>query len=294
MQRHPCRRRAGLVSALAAALVAVGCTGRETPALPSVAVSIFPLYDVVRRVAGDRLIVHLILPPGHDHHSFDPRPQDVAGLAQAGLVFGVGLGLDDWLEELASRAGAGAATVFEVGPLLDPILMPDGRTVDPHFWLDPVRMQQAVDVIVGALTNLDAEEGPLYRQRGEEVKQSLHELHREVARRAGAWTKRSIVTFHDSMRYFADRYDLEVAAVVEPVPGQEPTPKHLAEVVQTLKATGAALLSEPQLDARPAQVLAAEAGVPVLEVDPQGGSPATDSYEKLMRQIVDVLDKALE
>jgi ABC-type Zn uptake system ZnuABC Zn-binding protein ZnuA len=286
-------RRHASIRALVAGLAAAACSGTEPPA-PGVAVSIFPLYDVVRRVAGDRARVHLVLPPGHDHHSFDPRPQDVAGLAQSALVFGVGLGLDDWVQDLASHAGAGAATVFEVGPLLDPILMPDGKTVDPHFWLDPVRMQQAVDVIVGALTNLDAEEGPLYRQRGEEVKQSLHELHREIARRAGGWTKRSIVTFHDSMRYFADRYGLEVVAVVEPVPGQEPTPKHLAEVVETLKTTQAALLSEPQLDPRPARVLGSEAGVPVFEVDPQGGSPSTDSYEKLMRQIAGVLDKALQ
>jgi ABC-type Zn uptake system ZnuABC Zn-binding protein ZnuA len=286
-------RRLAPICALVAALAAAACSGTEAPA-PGVAVSIFPLYDVVRRVAGNRLPVHLVLPPGHDHHSFDPRPQDVAALAQSALVFGVGLGLDDWVQDVASRAGAGAATVFEVGPLLDPILMRDGKTVDPHFWLDPVRMQQAVDVIVGALTNLEAEEGPLYRQRGEEVKQSLHELHREIARRSGGWTKRSIVTFHASMRYFAERYGLEVVAVVEPVPGQEPTPKHLAEVVEILKATGAALLSEPQLDPRPARVLAAEAGVPVFEVDPQGGSPSTDSYEKLMRQIADVLDKALQ
>ncbi|HEY7514842.1 MAG TPA: metal ABC transporter substrate-binding protein [Vicinamibacteria bacterium] len=286
-------RRLARFVALVPLLAGAACGGNEKP-LQGVAVSVFPLYDVVRRVAGDRLPVYLVLPPGHDHHSFDPRPQDVAALAQAGLIFGVGLGLDDWVQDLAQRAGTGEATVFEVAPLLDPILMEDGKTVDPHFWLDPVRMQQAVDVIVGALTNLDAEEGPLYRQRGEEVKQSLHELHREIARRSGAWTKRSIVTFHESMRYFADRYKLDVVAVVEPRPGQEPTPKHLAEVVDVLKKTGAALLSEPQLDPRPARVLASEAGVAVFEIDPQGGSPATDSYEKLMRQIADVLDKALE
>ena len=279
--------------ALLPVLAGAACGGNEKPVL-GVAVSIFPLYDVVRRVAGDRLPVHLVLPPGHDHHSFDPRPQDVAALAQAGLIFAVGLGLDDWMQGLARRAGTGEATVFEVGPLLDPILMADEKTVDPHFWLDPVRMQQAVDVIVGALTNLDAEEGPLYRQRGEEVKQSLHEVHREIARRSGAWTKRSIVTFHASMQYFTDRYQLDVVAVVEPVPGQEPTPRHLANVVDILKKTGAALLSEPQLDPRPARVLAAEAGVPVYEIDIQGGAPATDTYEKLMRQIAYVLDKALQ
>jgi zinc transport system substrate-binding protein len=279
--------------ALVPILAGAACEGNERPVL-GVAVSIFPLYDVVRRVAGDRLPVRLVLPPGHDHHSFDPRPQDVAALAQVGLIFGVGLGLDDWLQALARRAGRGEATVFEVGPLLDPALMADGKTVDPHFWLDPVRMQQAVDVIVGALTNLDAEEGPLYRQRGEEVKQSLHEVHREIARRAGAWTKRSIVTFHGSMQYFANRYALDVVAVVESVPGQEPTPRHLAQVADILKKTGAALLSEPQLDPSPARVLAAETGVTVFEVDLQGGSPPTESYEKLMRQIADVLDEALQ
>ncbi len=277
--------------AVVPALAVVACGGNETRA-QGVAVSIFPLYDVVRRVAGDRLPAHLVLPPGHDHHRFDPRPQDVAALAEAGLIFAVGLGLDDWVQGIAKSAGSGQAKVFEVGPLVDPILMPDGKTVDPHFWLDPVRMQQAVDVIVGALKTLDPEEGPLYRQRGEDVKHSLHELHQDIARRSGGWTKRKLVTFHGSMYYFAERYGLEVVAVVEPVPGQEPTARHLVEVVDTMKRTGAALFSEPQLDPRPVNVLAGEAGVPVFEIDSEGGGPSTDSYEKLMRQIADVLDRA--
>jgi ABC-type Zn uptake system ZnuABC Zn-binding protein ZnuA len=260
-----------------------------------VAVTIFPLYDVVRRVAGDRLPVHLVLPAGQDHHSFDPRPQDAAALADASLVFAVGLGLDDWIQRIAKSTGAGSARIFEVGPLLDPMLAPGAGTIDSHFWLDPVRMQRAADVIVDALKSLDPEEGPFYRQRGDEVKRSFHELHQSIAQRAPLWTKRRIVTFHGSLAYFAARYDLEVVAVVEPVPGQEPTARHLAEVVETIRKTGAAaLFSEPQLDPRPARVLAAETGLPVFELDPQGGSPTTDSYEKLMRQIADVMDKALK
>ena len=278
---------------LAAALAIAACTSTSAPG-PRVAVTVFPLYDIVRRVAGDRLPVHLILPAGQDHHSFDPRPQDAAELAEANLVFAVGLGLDDWIQRIAASAGAGRARIFEVGPLLDPMLAGDG-TIDPHFWLDPVRMQRAADVVVDALKSLDPEEGPFYRQRGDEVKRSLHELHQSIQQRAPQWTKRRIVTFHGSLFYFAARYDLEVVAVVEPVPGQEPTARHLAELVETVKKTEpAALFSEPQLDPRPARVLAAETGLPLYEVDPQGGSPATDSYEKLMRQVADVMDKALQ
>jgi len=287
-------RASPLAAALAAALALTACRATPNPAA-RVAVTLFPLYDVVRRVAGDRLGVHLVLPAGQDHHSFDPRPQDAAALAEANLVFAVGLGLDDWIQRIATSAGAGSARIFEVGPLLDPMLAPGTGTIDPHFWLDPVRMQRAVDVIVDALKSLDPEEGPFYRQRGEEVKRSFHELHQSIAQRAPSWTKRKIVTFHGSLSYFAARYDLEVVAVVEPVPGQEPTPRHLAEVVETIKKTGAAaVFSEPQLDPRPARVVAAESGLPLFEVDPQGGSPATDSYEKLLRQVADVMDKALK
>jgi len=308
-----------LLGASAAALVAVlavaaaGC-GRRAPAAPRVAASVFPLYDVVRRVAGDRVAVDLILPPGQDTHSFDPRPRDVARLAEAQLVFAVGLGLDDWVARMARDASGGRARVFEVGPLVDPILVPEQvlrlvedepgearpdeeglpRPIDPHFWLDPVRMQRATDVVVEALQRLHPEEAPLYRSRGDEVKRSLGELHQRTARRAAAWRGRKLVTFHGSLYTFADRYGLEVAAVVEPVPGREPTARYLARVLEAIRRTGpVAIFTEPQLDPRAARVIAQEAGLPLHEIDPVGGGEGLDTYEKLLAQVVSVLDRAL-
>ena len=72
--------------ALLLALAASGCNGRDdSPG--RVAASIFPLYDVTRRVAGNRVPVDLVLPPGQSEHSFDPKPGDVARLAHARMVF---------------------------------------------------------------------------------------------------------------------------------------------------------------------------------------------------------------
>lgn len=288
-------------------LLALGACGGPGAGRPRVAASIFPLYDITRRVAGDRLPVQLVLPPGQTEHSFDPRPRDVEGLGDAQLVFAVGLGLDQWLQTLVKNAGTGEAKVFELAPLLDPILIPPGilqaeggadrgaESVDAHFWLDPVRMQQAVDLIVGALQRLDPEESPRFRARGNEVKRSLAVLHEEIARRAGSWTRRRVVTFHGSLFYFADRYHLEVVAVVEPLPGREPTARYLAAVLDAIRKSGAvALFSEPQLDRRPAQVIASEAGLPLYELDPVGGGEGSDSYEKLLRRNVDVLERALQ
>jgi ABC-type Zn uptake system ZnuABC Zn-binding protein ZnuA len=264
-----------------------------------VAATVFPLYDLTRRLAGDRLEVKLVLSPGLDVHGYEPRPRDVATLADADLIFAVGLGLDSWAQGLARSAGAGDARVFEIGPLMDPILAPQGVIrdepfIDAHFWLDPVRAQRAVDVLVEALGGLDPVGGPFYRSRGLEIKQSIQGLHEEIARRAARWRRRRIVTFHGSLFYFASRYGLKVAGVVEPVPGQEPTARHLAEILDLLRGDEpAVLLAEPQLDPALVRALAREAGVSFYTVDPMGGGPGTDGYEALLRHLVATLDEAL-
>jgi ABC-type Zn uptake system ZnuABC Zn-binding protein ZnuA len=294
----------GAVLALAlSVLLAAAC---RRPAVPTqqVAVSIFPLHDIVRRVAGPRFDVRLILPPGHTTHFYDPRPREVAALSRASLVFVVGLGLDDWVAGMVAQVGAGRARTFELGPLVEPVLAPadvaarerDHRhgPMDPHFWLDPLRMQAAVDIVVEALQAVDPEEAPLYRTRGDELKRSLAQLHQELTRRAEQWRVRRIVTFHGSMHYFARRYGLEVVAVVEPVPGQEPGPRQLAALLERLRGEGeVALFAETQLDPRSARVIAAEAGLTLHTLDPVGGGDGADSYEALMLRIASVLDEAL-
>jgi ABC-type Zn uptake system ZnuABC Zn-binding protein ZnuA len=295
----------GLLALLA--VTAAGC-GRGLPQRGRVAVSIFPLYDVVRRVAGPDLAVDLILPPGHTDHSFDPKPQDVARLAEARMVFAIGLGLEQWLPSMLKAAGDGQTRLFELGPLLDPMLVPEdvlelaegspsheaGAPVDPHVWMDPRRMERATDLVVDALEKLDPDDGPQFRRRADDVKRSLAGLDQELVRRSQGWTKETIATFHGSMFYFASRYGLRVAAVVEPIPGREPSPRYVARVVEALRKGGvAALFTEPQFDPRPAQVIAAEAGLPVFEVDAVGGGPGAEGYEKLLRKDAAVFDEAL-
>jgi zinc transport system substrate-binding protein len=290
-----------LTVVLAATTVHVSCAGcaRRSLERPRVAVTVFPLYDITRRLAEDRLDVQLILPPGLDVHSYEPRPRDVAALADCSLIFAVGLGLDVWAQDLARSAGAGEARVFEMGPLMDPILAPPGLIrnepfIDGHFWLDPIRAQRAVDVIVEALGSLDPAGGPFYRSRGAEMKRSFQVVHGEIAGRAPRWSHRRLVTSHGSLFYFAARYDLEVVGVVEPVPGQEPTARHLAELIDILRSDEPAVLfSEAQMDDVLARALAREADVPTHKVDPMGGRPDTDSYEKLMRSMLGVMNEAL-
>jgi zinc transport system substrate-binding protein len=294
---QPLRRRAVLLLLVPLA-AAAACHPAPGPQR-QVAATVFPLYDIAQRVAGDRLAVQLILQPGLDPHDYEPRPRDVAGLSDAALIFAVGLGLDPWAQRVARAAGAGEARVFEIGPLMDPILAPSGvvRTeplIDAHFWTDPVRALHAVDVTVEALSGLDPGGGPFYRERGQNLRQSIEALHREISRDAATWRRHRIITFHGSLFYFAARYGLQVVGVVEPVPGSEPPPQHLTDLMQLLRGPDPpALFVEPQLDGQLARSLARETGALVHEVDPMGGAPRARSYEDLLRAIARAMDEAL-
>ena len=104
-----------LVFVLIAGLVVAACGGKKAGSgNPKVAVSIFPLYDVTKRIAGDRLDVVLVLPPGKSEHGYDPTPKEIARLEGAKLGIAVGLDMDAWVEGIMKNAG-GTPKVLRIG-----------------------------------------------------------------------------------------------------------------------------------------------------------------------------------
>jgi ABC-type Zn uptake system ZnuABC Zn-binding protein ZnuA len=266
-----------------------------------VAVSIFPLYDIARRVAGDRVAVDLVLPPGRFDHDFEPRPQDFTRFSDARLVVLVGLGLDGWGARIAR--GTSGAEVLELGPQLSPVPLDAGplegkaggaRGLDPHVWLDPVRMAQSAEILAEAYARIDPSDSDGFKARARGVGDSLASLNEELSVRLKPLRQIPIVTFHGSWAYFAARYGLEIAGVVEVSPGREPPPGYLRDLLKLVRDRRVkALFSEPQLSRRPVEVIAQEAGVPIYEVDAIGGTPGLESYEALLRHDAGVFEGAL-
>ncbi len=294
-----------LLSLLSAALVLLllpGCKS-SPPSRPRVVVSIYPLFDLARRVAGPDAEVSLLLSPGKSEHGFERTPQAVeaAGRAQLGIM--VGLGLDPWLESLLKESAPKARLLKsgdrvptraldaehsgDSGPF-----MGDEAAIDPHVWLDPQRARLIVRAIGEELSRVDPPHATAYRDRATEVDRSLEELDKELAARTMALPRRSLVTFHAGFGYFAERYGLEILAILEPSPGTAPTEAHLAGIRAILRDRKVpALYSEPQLDPGPAKRLSEEARIPLGVLDPVGGGPETDRYEKLLRHNVAQLEK---
>jgi len=292
-----------------ALLMLCGCpkeTANDQKAKPVVVASIFPLYDLTRRVAGDAIETKLLLEPGKSEHDYAGTAKDAKVVANAKLAFLIGLGMDEWTEKIVAASGGGAKIV-EVGERAGAkeIELPrfeeeheegeehEGEEheeehhhegVDPHVWLSVPKAQIMVKEIEKELAAAFPEHAASFQTNAKAVLASLDALHAELKEKVGALPNKAIITMHGSFGYFAEEYGVEIAAVVEPSPGKEPAAAYLKQILTSVAGKKpVAVFSEPQLDPRPAEVLAKEASLPVRSLDPIGGLPGRDSYEALMR-----------
>ena len=89
--------------------------------------------DWVKRVGGERVTSFSLLPPDADPHTFQPGARDVANVADADLVFSVGLSLEaGWLEELIENAARDHESIVELGEFTEPIAFVDIFHEDEH------------------------------------------------------------------------------------------------------------------------------------------------------------------
>ncbi len=114
---------------------------------------------------------------------------------------------------------------------------------DPHFWFDPLRAAEGVQLIAEAIAELDERlEAEEWSARGAAAAEELEELHDEMMAMFDTIPSgnRTLVTNHDALGYLAYRYDLEVLGTV--VPGastqSEVDARGFAELVETVERAG--------------------------------------------------------
>ena len=247
-----------------------------------VVASIFPVADMVRNVGGSRVGVYTLLPPGANEETYEPPVSAFKALSGARAFFMIGAGLEVWAKRLLAAAPSGIRKVVlsQGMPLIGE---GPGGVANPHVWLDPVLAIGMVRRIENALSAMDPAGASYYRGNAARYIGRLKALDSEVRRTVSAFRIKSLVSFHAELDYFARRYGLRIAGVFEGSPGKEPTPRKLEALIKAIKEDGIrAVFTDEQLNPRPAQIIAGEAGVKVVMLDVIGGLPGRDSYIKMM------------
>jgi zinc transport system substrate-binding protein len=276
----------------------------------SVAAAFYPLEYVASRVAGDRASVEGLTAPGQEAHDAELSIQQTATLAEADLT----IFLDGFQPtvDAAVEQGTGGA-VLEVGETVGLRELgeqhsdeeaghseDDGHDhaagdLDPHFWLDPMKMADLADAVAEELSAVDAEGAEEYAANAADLRAELEQLDADYTSGLASCERDLVVVNHDAFGYLT-KYGLELEAIAGLSPDSEPTAADVARLQDLIEDEGVTtVFSETLVSPETAETLARDAGVEADVLDPIEGladTTADEDYLSLMRANLEALRAA--
>jgi ABC-type Zn uptake system ZnuABC Zn-binding protein ZnuA len=248
----------------------------------SVVVSIAPLYNITRAIAGDRADIIMLVPPGASEHTYSPKPAQVEAMANADIFIRIGAGMEFWADKMIAAAESKKLKVLTLtqGVKLIAGADEDEKAGNPHIWLDPVLAKDMAAKIKGILCAVDADGTKTYAGNLKVFDSKADKLDVLLKKEIKKFRVKDLVSMHPAWVYFEKRYGLNEVGVIEMIPGKEPSPNDIKDIINSVKKYSIkAVFAEPQLPRKAADVIASEAGVKVVILDPLGAVRDTpDGY----------------
>ena len=293
-----------------AAASGAGPTAAPSGAL-TVSTSFYPIQYLAQAIGGEHVAVTSVTPTNVEPHDFELSPKDVTALSASSLVLyvsGFQPSLDDALAQVSGP------TVVDLAGSVD-LVHHDGveeeheegateaahdhdhdpaAALDPHFWLDPVRMQAAAKAVEAALAQADPAHADDYAANLDTLNATLTDLNTSYSTGLGHCERTTFVTSHAAFGYLADRYSLTQASISGVDPESEPSPAELAEVKKVVESTGTTtIFTEELVSPETAQAVAAETGAQTRVLSPIESAPESGDYAGVMRTNLEELRTAL-
>jgi len=180
------------------------------------------LGSVVEQLVGDLATVRVIIPDGQDPHEFEPSAKDIESLNKADLVVANGLDFEEGLEQTIDQAIDSGVNVFMVGEHITVREMSKDEdhgndeeehgTYDPHLWLSPAAMLEMLPALADAISTAT---GADLTSQLASLQSELTALDTQIKETIDGITC-ELVSGHDELGYFADRYGCEVIGAIIP------------------------------------------------------------------------------
>ena len=297
--------------ATAAALIALGAAEPPLAAKLNVVATTPDLAALAREIGGDLVDVKALAKPTEDPHFVDAKPSHIVTLNRADVLIEGGAELElGWMPPLIesarnTRIATGAPgrimasdgiRMLEIPATLDRSRGDVHALGNPHFLVDPLDAKIVAAHIADHFARVEPKSADVFRANLKKfnaaVDAKLVEWQHQLAPFRGA----KIVTYHNDFVYFAERFNLTIIETLEPKPGIAPSSRHLAEVIEKMKAENArVILVQPYQNRKTAETVARQIDGAVLDVSQQPGAVKnTDTYVELMDTLVRTLVAGLQ
>ena len=284
---------------LVALLPACSSSEPETSARPNIVVTYSVLGSVVSELVGDRATVTVLIPDGQDPHDFQPSARDIETINNADIVVSNGLDFEEGLEDVLASAIESGVSVYMVGENIT-VREPDEDHAeeeghahgagDPHLWLSPLSFTQALPSLTAAInkaTGLSIDETTALDQ--------LTKLDNEITEVIDTIESCVMVSGHDEMGYFADRYGCTVIGAI--IPSFSTTSEATAKQIADLKVLAAsnnvkAVFTGLGTPAEVSEQLASELGIAAVSLSTHYLNGAAN-YREFMLNLANQIAEAL-
>jgi len=250
-----------------------------------IAVTIYPFYDIVKEIVGDKQEVVLIVPPGAEPHNFEFRPNDLVKLKGTKIVFSDGLKIDNWTKNIIENFKS-----VKVIPLYRNVNLIDS---DPHFWLSIENMKKVAKKISEEIENSDPKNKDYYEKNLKSVLNKLDELSKFAQNESKNLSSHYLITQHDAFRYLANELNLYIIGFLEG-PNKELTPTEFQKLIDSIKVLNIKIIfKEPGEESNLLKTLAQEFNLKIYELDPIEGKSGLNYFDAYKKNI-ETLREALK
>jgi zinc transport system substrate-binding protein len=293
------RRVGGSVLLLAVLLPLVACGGESAAggdagsggAGLTVVASFYPLQWATQQIVGGVMRVGSLTKPGAEPHDLELTAQDVARVSDADLVVylkGFQPAVDDAVAQQGGDHALDLSGPADLSRTYTPI--EEGRpqagqagATDPHFWLDPRRLDAATRSIASRLESLDPANAGRYQRNERALLAKLAALDRDFRSGLATCTNPDLITSHNAFGYLAQRYHLTQVGITGLTPDEEPRATQLAAVTRFVRTHHVrTIYYETLVSPKIAKTVAAETGARTEVLDPiEGLSSASQGRDYL-------------
>lgn len=260
-----------------------------------VGVTLHPYYSWTAKVAaGLPIEVRAVLPGDVDAGNYQPRPEDVAKLADLDVLVVNGIGHDDFITAMLTASGNKRCRVVKPNDTTALLKGAHGEAVNSHTFLSFTNAVTQTYVIARALGEARPELAPALQKNASAYAKSLRAMKADALKRLANATETRVITVHDGYSYLLQELGLELAGVVEPAHGLVPSAAELGEVVKLVQREKVKVVLAEESFPKPLLDVLAKAGARVTVISHIAtGAFAPERFEKEMQANVDALVTAL-
>ena len=288
--------------------------GGAAGALP-VAVSFYPIQYLTEAIGGDHVSVTSLTPADQEPHDYDLSGKEVTSTLEGASLVAYVEGFQPSLDKAVTQVNG--PTVLDLSSKVDlkhhegmedeeehadesadegahKEAEHDADSLDPHFWLDPVRMKSAATAIEEALATADPDHAEDYKTNLETLTSTLDGLDSSYQGGFNQCERKTFITSHAAFGYLADRYGLTQTSISGIDPEQEPSAADIAAAKKAVEDTGSTtIFTEELVSPETAEAVASETGATTAVLSPIESAPEDADYAGAMSANLDALRTAL-